>query len=189
MVVKIEEILEEGLVLDEAIPLELLDAALTEGRDTGFRALSPAQLEAKLQRVSGGVLLEGRFEASVVAPCKRCVIEVRLKLPVAFTLNLVPEELLEASAVEGEEDDEANERAGSFDLADADQEPFDGKTIDLDPIVREQVLLALPISVVCHEDCKGLCTLCGQNLNERECGCERKVIDPRFAKLKEIKLN
>ena len=70
-----------------------------------------------------------------------------------------------------------------------DAEPFDGKTIDLDPIIREQVLLALPVSVLCREDCKGLCTVCGEDLNEKDCGCERKVVDVRLAKLKDIKLN
>ena len=81
------------------------------------------------------------------------------------------------------------ESEGSFDLQDTDEEVFDGKTIDLDPIVREQVLLALPMGVVCREDCQGLCAQCGQNLNEKKCGCEQRVIDPRLAALKDIKLN
>lgn len=55
--------------------------------------------------------------------------------------------------------------------------------------MREQVLLALPMSAVCREDCKGLCAQCGQNLNEKQCGCEQKVIDPRLAPLMNIKLN
>jgi len=55
--------------------------------------------------------------------------------------------------------------------------------------VREQVLLAIPMSAVCREDCAGLCAQCGQNLNEKKCGCETKVIDPRLAPLKNIKLN
>jgi uncharacterized protein len=50
-------------------------------------------------------------------------------------------------------------------------------------------LLALPVSVVCRDECKGLCPVCGQDLNEAECSCERKVVDPRLAVLKSIKLN
>ena len=49
-------------------------------------------------------------------------------------------------------------------------------------------VLALPVSVICQDDCKGLCTVCGQDLNEKECGCQRKVVDIRLAKLKDIKL-
>src|SRR4029077_12174807 len=89
----------------------------------------------------------------------------------------------------GGEHEGAAPTIGSFDLDAVDAEPFDGKTIDLDPIVREQVLLALPLSVLCKEDCKGLCPECGQDLNERECG--HKPANPLnpFAKLKDLKLN
>jgi uncharacterized protein len=116
---------------------------------------------------------------------------VGLDLPVAFTLNLVPEALIRGEELgdEGAEDGEQGESSGSFKMEDADEEVFDGKTIDLDPIVREQVLLALPMNAVCREDCKGLCAQCGQNLNEKQCGCEKKVIDPRLAPLMNIKLN
>jgi uncharacterized protein len=83
------------------------------------------------------------------------------------------------------DDDEQAEMAASFELDEVDAEPFDGKTIDLDQIVREQVLLALPVTVLCREDCKGLCTTCGQDLNEKDCGhSEKKEIDVRLAKLR-----
>ena len=79
--------------------------------------------------------------------------------------------------------------AASFELDEVDAEPFNGKTIDLDPVVREQVLLALPVSVVCRDDCKGLCSTCGQDLNEQDCGHGKvKEVDVRLAKLKDIKL-
>ncbi len=73
-------------------------------------------------------------------------------------------------------------------LDDADEELFDGKVINLQPIVREQVLLSLPMNAVCKEDCRGLCTKCGQNLNEKECGCDTSFVDPRLAVLKDIKV-
>jgi uncharacterized protein len=193
MLVKIEQIKETGLKLDEPIGLELLQEVLTgagAGQDTGFRAIRPSTLHASLRKVSGGVLVEGKFTAHVAAPCKRCLLDVTQDVPVSFTINLVPESLVRGD----EQDEEAEDRGqgetgGSFELEDADEEVFDGKTIDLDPIVREQVLLALPMNAVCREDCKGLCAQCGQNLNEKQCGCEPKVIDPRLAPLMNIKLN
>jgi uncharacterized protein len=121
---------------------------------------------------------------------------VTLDVPVAFSLNLVPESL--ARGDDFKDDDESamekkergqGESGGSFDFEAADQQLFNGKTIDLDPIVREQVLLALPMNAVCREDCQGLCAQCGQNLNEKKCGCETKVADPRLAPLANIKLN
>lgn len=193
MVVKIEQIQETGLKLDEPIGLELLQEVLGEaGHDTGFRAAQPSTLHASLRKVSGGVLVQGNFTAHVAAPCKRCLVDVKVDLPVSFTLNMVPESLVRGDDL-GDEDDKDDrnqaETGGSFELKDTDEEVFDGKTIDLDPIVREQVLLALPMNAVCREDCKGLCAQCGQNLNEKQCGCEQKVTDPRLAPLMNIKLN
>jgi uncharacterized protein len=196
MVVKIEQIQEAGLHVNEPISLELLGEALggagSSGADTGFRATRPAALKAFLRKVGSGVLLEGGFTAHVRSPCKRCLVDVDLDVPVSFTLNLVPEAL--ARGEDADEDEEGGEKGqaeseGSFEFEDADEQLFDGKTIDLDPIVREQVLLAIPMSAVCREDCQGLCAQCGQNLNEKKCGCETKVIDPRLAPLKNIKLN
>lgn len=188
MQVSVEEIREGGLTRTEAVTQELLEQVLSADRDSGFRAAGPATLTATFQKVSGGVLLHGELTAKVQSACKRCLADVALEVPVEFTLNLVPEQALKASAGGEGEDDEAGERAGSFEMNDADREPFDGKTIDLDPIVREQVLLALPMHAVCKEDCKGLCGVCGQNLNEKACGCQTKVVDPRLAALKDIKL-
>jgi uncharacterized protein len=139
----------------------------------------------------------------VQAPCKRCLKERSQVVPVSFSLRMVPkghrrEEEVEdpAAPVKGKarrrskrEDDPRLEAAASFELDEIDAEAFDGKTIDLDPIVREQVLLALPVSVLCREDCKGLCGVCGQDLNELDCGhAGRKEVDVRLAKLKDIKL-
>src|SRR5687768_15520559 len=97
MVVTIEQIREEGLALDEPISAELIDQALAhEGRDTGFRAARPSRLKATLQKVSGGVLLQGEFAAEVLAPCNRCLADVTLKMPVKFTLSLIPRDRAEA---------------------------------------------------------------------------------------------
>jgi uncharacterized protein len=190
MLVKIEEIRDEGLKVNKQMSLEVLDAAL-EG--SGFRATEPLSVAASLRKVSGGVLLEGKFTSRVVAECKRCLTESKLELPVSFTINLVPESLARAEGVLDEEELEEKdkghgEHGGSFALERADEEVFDGKIIDLEPIVREQVLLALPMNTVCREECQGLCVKCGQNLNEKQCGCDTTFVDPRLAALKNIKL-
>ncbi|WNG56583.1 DUF177 domain-containing protein [Archangium gephyra] len=189
MRVKIEEIRDTGLQVKKEMSLESLEAAL-EG--SSFRPLEPLAVSASLRKVSGGVLLEGKFTSRVVAECKRCLTESKLELPVSFTLNLVPESLARGEGLrdkdEQEDDKGHGESGGSFALDDTDAEVFDGKVIDLEPIVREQVLLALPMNTVCREECKGLCTKCGQNLNDKACGCDTTFVDPRLAALKNIKL-
>jgi uncharacterized protein len=184
---KVSDIRDEGLRVDEALPAGLLAETL-EG--TGFRPSAPARVNAELSRVSGGVLLRGRFTLPVGADCKRCLREVALQLPVTFTLNLVPAKQVRGEhGAQGEgEDDGRGERGGSFQLDDADREVFDGEKIELDPILREQVLLALPMDALCKESCKGLCAQCGQDLNEQSCGCEQKRVDPRLEPLKNIQL-
>ncbi|MBN1225748.1 MAG: DUF177 domain-containing protein, partial [Deltaproteobacteria bacterium] len=58
--------------------------------------------------------------------------------------------------------------------------------IDLTEVVREQILLAVPMIPICKEDCKGLCPYCGQNLNQCKCVCAGKTIDPRWSKLQNL---
>jgi uncharacterized protein len=70
---------------------------------------------------------------------------------------------------------------------DLDLFPFDGDKIDLEPLMREQFVLAIPYAPLCKEDCKGLCPQCGIDRNTASCTCE-KPIDPRLAALKGLKL-
>lgn len=199
MLVKIEEIQEPGLKRTEPIKPEVLQAALDED---GFTLVSATPLAASFKKVSGRVFVKGHFGASVTAPCKRCTTAVPVPLDIDFSLRMVPElprreeDEDDEKAPKGrrrsqkKEDDGQADVAASFELDEIDAEPFDGKTIDLDPIVREQVLLALPVTVVCREDCKGLCPTCGQDLNEQDCGHGKvKDVDARLARLKDIKLN
>lgn len=60
---------------------------------------------------------------------------------------------------------------------------FSDKTIDLKPALIADILLNMPMKAVCSDECKGLCPICGHNLNKGECGCDRVQRDPRFEKL------
>lgn len=201
MLVKIEEIQEPGLELSRPIERKVLEGALADSE--GFTLVTPGTLEVSFRKVSGQVHVKGRFEAEVSCPCRRCTKDVALSVPVSFSLRMIREQPKEDEEDDElappsnskrrrhqkKDDDEQAEEAASFELDEVDAEPFDGKTIDLDPIVREQVLLALPVTVLCREDCKGLCPSCGQDLNEKDCGhSAKKEIDVRLAKLKDIKL-
>jgi len=189
MEVQVEQIREGGLSLAEPLSQPFLAQALADAAEDGFRPDAATVLHATLRRTSGGVLLEGSAELPLLAPCKRCLAEVHLVVPLRFTLNLVPADAAADRAADEVAEETDAESSGSFELVEADQDTYRGKTIDLDPILREQVLLALPMQVVCREDCRGLCGMCGQNLNEAACNCESKRVDPRLAVLKDIKLN
>jgi uncharacterized protein len=64
---------------------------------------------------------------------------------------------------------------------------YQGEGLLLEDAVREQVLLALPLKLICREDCKGLCPQCGKNLNEGACSCAAPLQDLRWSGLKEIR--
>lgn len=64
---------------------------------------------------------------------------------------------------------------------------YQGEGIQLQDVLREQVLLAVPIKAVCRDDCKGLCPHCGRNLNVEGCHCEEERSDPRWDALKDLK--
>jgi uncharacterized protein len=190
MVVQVEQIREGGLTLAQPLAQPFLAEVLADAVREGFHCAAPATLHASFRRTSGGVLLEGSVDLALSAPCKRCATEVGFTVPVRFLLNLVPADPKRERTLDEEAADETEtESSGSFELTQADLDTYHGKTIDLDPIIREQVLLALPMHAVCREDCRGLCGMCGQNLNEAACGCESRRVDPRLAVLKDIKLN
>lgn len=186
MRVKVDAIRDKGLELVEPLARPLVEEALSAV--LGLEVVESGTLSVRFEKVGTDVLVKASFDCALEVPCKRCAEAVALPLKGSFALALVPDAKLGAAVDDEGEDDGGSLRAGTFALEDADQEPFDGRVIELDPIVREQLLLAVPVSVVCKDDCKGLCTVCGQNLNEAECGCDRHPVDVRLLKLKDIKL-
>jgi uncharacterized protein len=186
MRVNIDEIKEGGLDRAWNFSREQLDRIL-EGEPAGFRARSPAHVAAHLEVVSRRVLLRARSRAELGAPCSRCLAPASVDLPLDFALTLVPEEERTGAPAEPAPDHPRRPVGGSFSGAQADEESYAGREIDLDPIVREQILLALPAVALCREGCKGLCPSCGQNRNERECGCDRHLPDPRWAGLERFR--
>ena len=95
-----------------------------------------------------------------------------------------------ASEGEVEGDGEADDDDDGFELSDDDMDVsyYDGNEFDMAEVVREHLLLALPMNPLCAEACAGLCDQCGADLNEAACGCEEPV-DPRLAALADIKIN
>lgn len=67
-----------------------------------------------------------------------------------------------------------------------DMVSFSGDLIDITELIRETILLSVPLKHICSPDCRGLCIKCGANLNKTECGCDRHVIDPRLAALQKL---
>ncbi len=121
------------------------------------------------------IRLRGRLTAGLELLCARCVEPVPQDIVREFELLYRP---LGADAGRDEL---------SVTAAEAEIGYYQGDGILLEDVLREQVLLALPLKVTCREDCKGLCAHCGKNLNEGPCSCSTTVADPRWTALREIR--
>ena len=135
------------------------------------------------------MLVQSHFTVPIEGQCKRCLNKVRLDEPIDLTLTYVPRDPGPAGKRARSDPDRGEaEPPGSFDFDTADEEPYSGKTIDLAPALREQILLAVPPPPLCDDACRGLCPACGKDLNAGACGCETTTLDPRWAALKGIQL-
>jgi uncharacterized protein len=121
------------------------------------------------------IRLNGELDTSLELVCARCLEPVQQDVTRKFDLLYRP---LGADA--GREE-------LSVTSAEAEISYYQGEGVLLDDVLREQLLLAVPLKVICREDCKGLCPHCGQNLNVRQCSCAEPAEDPRWAALKDIR--
>jgi uncharacterized protein len=119
--------------------------------------------------------LRGHLSAGLELQCARCLDAVPQQIQRDFELLYRP---LGADAGRDEL---------SVTAAEAEIGYYQGDGLLLEDVLREQVLLALPLKVTCREDCKGLCPQCGKNLNQEQCSCSAQVEDPRWAALKEVR--
>ncbi|HUO25100.1 MAG TPA: DUF177 domain-containing protein [Candidatus Aquilonibacter sp.] len=127
-------------------------------------------------KVIKDIRLRGRLAATLELTCARCLEPVRQDISREFELLYRPR----------------GSDAGRDELSVTDAEAeigyYQGEGLQLEDVLREQVLLAVPLKVICREDCRGLCPHCGKNLNQEQCSCAGPTEDPRWAALKEIRV-
>lgn len=129
----------------------------------------------------------GTFHGDLTVACSRCVGPVKLVLDEKLRVTFMPQHELP------DDDDEPAAKGDAEDGPEVAEEdldvfPYDGERIDLEPLFREQFVLAIPYAPLCKEDCKGLCPQCGIDRNTATCTCE-PPIDPRLAALKGLKIS
>jgi uncharacterized protein len=132
------------------------------------------------------VFAAGTFKGEVTVACSRCVEPVKLPIDEKLRVTFMPQHELPADE-DGEGAGDGEGEGEEVAEEDLDLFPYDGEMVDLEPLFREQFVLAVPYAPLCREDCKGLCPQCGIDRNTGTCGCE-PPIDPRLAALKGLKL-
>lgn len=132
-------------------------------------------LVGEIVKVDEKARLNGTINARLQIDCTRCLEPIERDADFAFRAVFVDPGAEDTSA-----EAEVSEDALDESLV------LDGQ-IDLAELVREQLLLAMPIQNFCREDCRGLCPKCGSNLNLIDCNCAENDIDPRWAALKSLR--
>jgi uncharacterized protein len=146
-----------------------------DGRSKQISALH-AEGEARLvSNALGEIRIRGKLNAAMEAPCDRCLETAHCSVDNDFDLLYYPAEQLKART-------EEEIREGDSDVA-----YYEGNRLELSDVLREVVLLAMPMQLVCGESCKGICPSCGQNRNVELCGCQSTAADDRWSKLKTIR--
>jgi uncharacterized protein len=136
--------------------------------------ISKVEGSVKLTRTNRGILVQGTLKTTIPDECGRCLE----KFDYSLTFDL-EEEFFPVIDVNSGFALELPEEPGSFTID-------EHHILNLDEAIRQNALLAIPMKPLCREDCRGICQICGKDLNQGKCECISEDIDPRWAKLAQL---
>ena len=169
MFIALHELELHRITVSETYPPGTLDF-----QEAKFRQAGPLTVNTEAELAGNEIRVRGHVCGAVETACDRCLEQIRIPVELDFDLPYRPmEEIAREDEVEVAED----ELKVGF---------FSGDGVNLADVVKEQVLLSVPMKVVCRPDCRGLCPVCGVNRNARECGCSSQHKDSPFAFLKKM---
>jgi uncharacterized protein len=147
-----------------------IDMNLFHGPTAGYPFVSKEPVHLHVKNLGDRkLLITGNMKFSLNIPCDRCLEPVE----VPFDLEIENEADLSKT------DEER--------LDDLDEQPYiSGYNLDVEQLLSNELLLNLPMKVLCKEDCKGICNRCGTNLNYSSCDCDRSSPDPRMSVIQDI---
>jgi uncharacterized protein len=168
MAIKINEIPPEGLSLELAQKLDLFDTGTASTAVTAVLSIKPTG--------AGMLHIAGRVQADPVFECSRCLKDFSYHIDTKLNIDLAPAKVLGTTP---------EHKLGRSEL---DMEFYQGEELEPLDFVKEQVLISAPMVPLHLPDCKGLCPVCGTDLNDADCGCQK--IRPgefgAFSKLKDL---
>lgn len=160
LIVNVIELLRRpGTVKDVESTVEVEDFDFNDDRIVD----DPIEVVIHLESLSNGIAVSGRARARWHGECRRCLEPVSERMEVPF------DELYQTT------------------LEDPDAWQISGDQIDLLPMVRENILLSIPLGPLCRPDCPGFCPVCGADLSQTSCDCDRTPTNDRWAALDQLK--
>ena len=142
--------------------------------DERISLTGPATVSGKVRLAGNEVFVNGHVETRAQVECDRCLQPVESPVNSDFAVEYITGSEYESG------------RVAELTEAEMSVSVFDGEAIDVDEIVKEQIVLAVPTRMLCREDCKGICPECGADRNKGDCNCTTNDTDPRWAALKNL---
>lgn len=146
--------------------------------ETDAGDLHPLKISLQAAYIYPQVVIRGKWEADLQGECSRCLQKFDYCLKDNFF-----EEFAHAQGQVAE----TKGSASGVDLEKGERFVFYGDFLDLNEYFRQLFFMSQPLKILCREDCKGLCPLCGADRNKVQCGCQQEEVDPRWAALQIIK--
>lgn len=157
----------EGQVQEMAVPYDA-DAFTSQHGTFDVKEKSPIAL--KLSNIGQSkALVQGKARLAFALACDRCLREVDYTFDLSFDYEAVPPDY-----------------TGGDNDGDLSSELIEGYHLNVDELVNNELLLEWPMKVLCKEECRGICKVCGKNQNDGECGCDDFVPDPRMEAIMDL---
>lgn len=167
MLIDISEIVScENREITREVPVEFNSFVSKLGE---FPVTKKAPIDIRIaNRENKRLLIQGETDVTISVPCSRCLEEVPTDIHVSIDKELT----LDGSVI-------GDEQMESIDY-------LIGLNLDIDKLIYGEILVNWPMKVLCKEDCKGICKVCGMNLNKGNCDCQRTELDPRMAAIQDV---
>jgi uncharacterized protein len=167
-------------ILIEDIPEEGLSVDLNESiQADNLSVISPVVSRLELHKTGSEIIINGSLDAEVGIQCSRCLKDLRLRMNVPVSVVYHPIEDMDEAG-------ESHPARHALQNDEMDMEFYREGLIDLRDLLREQLILNTQMKPLCDDACKGLCPVCGTDLNVSSCNCDIKELDPRLAVLKKL---
>jgi uncharacterized protein len=171
MFLNIKELEIREVRFDETFEPGQIDFSETGLRqESGIRAEGSARV---LDNTDGEIRIQGRYSGSMETECDRCLARATYPLDKSYDLFYRPPPDLEVDELK-------------IDEGEAEIGFYEGLGLELADVIKEQILLAMPMQRICRPDCKGICPICGSNRNEAACDCYVKPGDDRWTALRNL---
>lgn len=168
MLINLSDVLsEQHKTIDKIIPVDMTKFQTSYG---SFPVIAKEDAHILVKHVKQReLLIEGEAKMILEVPCDRCLEPVQVPFDLEFTKNV---DLQESEGAQVDDLDEKNY--------------IDGYNLDVDKLLYNEILIGWPMKILCSEDCKGICNVCGQNLNQGTCDCEDTSLDPRMSVIRDV---